>query len=79
MSKNAETENDEKKTTIRAKVTPDEHDAVQRVAKRILGITIEELVKCAVDGHLKAVTGKGLAEHAAAIAGQDKYVQGELF
>lgn len=67
-------------TTIRAVVTPDEHEAVRHTAKVTCGgITIDQYVRAAVDAKLKQDTGKGLAELADALKNQEKLVQGELF
>lgn len=67
------------KTTIRATVTPEEHDAVWWFAKNKYGITIEDFVRQAVDAYLEKLTGKGLAVLAAEGKNRGKLVQEELF
>ena len=68
------------KTTIRARVTPDEHEAIRRTAKLKLGLNIDEFVRLAVDRELIATAGKPLETLADEAAGRrTKYVQGELF
>ena len=74
-----ENENDVRRTTVRAKVTRGEHDAVKRTAHLKLGMTIEDFVRDAVDRRLQETTGKSLAELSEEITNKPKWVQGELF
>lgn len=66
-------------TTIRACVTPDEHAAIRRVARHKMGSTIDDLVRTAVDKHLRDMTGRTLAELAESERSKGKMVQMELF
>ena len=67
------------RTTIRAKVTPGEHEAVRRVAKHVCNTTIEDFVRQAVDAYLVKACGKDLASLAEEAERRDRFVQGELF
>lgn len=67
------------RTTVRAKVTTDEHDAIHRFAKYRCGTTIEDLLRQALDTFLRSSGGKGLAELAAEERNRGRLVQGDLF
>lgn len=67
------------RTTVRAKVTPEEHDAIHRFAKYRCSTTIEDLLRQALDAFLRSSVGKGLAELAAESRDRGKLVQGDLF
>lgn len=67
-------------TTVRAKVTLEEHDAIHRFAKYRCSTTIEGLLRQALDSFLRRSSGgKGLAELAAEAMNKGKLVQGDLF
>lgn len=66
-------------TTVRAKVTPDEHYAIHRFAKYRCSTTIEDLLRQALDAFLRSSGGKGLAELTAEARNRGKLVQGDLF
>lgn len=67
------------RTTIRAKVAPDEHDAVRWFSKHKCNTTIEDFVRQAVDAYLVKLAGKGLATLAEENRSRGKLVQEELF
>lgn len=67
------------RTTIRAKVTPDEHEAVRQFAKYRCDTTIEDVVRQAVDAYIAKFTGKSLAELAEENRNRGKIVQETLF
>lgn len=66
-------------TTVRAAVTRGEHAAIKHAAKMRFNMTLDEFVRTAVDGQLKASTGKSLATLAEEAAKRPKLVQMELF
>ena len=70
---------DEVKTTIRASVTVDEHEAIRRFAKTKMNMTIEEFVRLSVDEALTKYNGSTLAKMAENEHNRDKLVQMELF
>lgn len=67
------------RTTVRAKVTPDEHEVIARFAKVKCGMTIDEFVRNAVDVQLQGIAKKSLATLASENSKRAKFVQGELF
>jgi len=67
------------RTTIRAKVTPDEHDVVERFAKHRCNTTIELFVRSAVDAYLEKLAKKNLATLAEENKNRGKFIQEELF
>ena len=67
------------RTTIRARVTPDEHEVVARFAKAKCGMTIDEFVRNAVDAQLQGIAKKSLATLAAENSKRVRFTQGELF
>lgn len=66
-------------TTLRAKVTPEEHEAVRWVAKVRYNYTLDEFIRLAIDAYLESQTGSGLAKHAEKATTRGKIVQEELF
>lgn len=66
-------------TTLRVKVTPEEHEAVRWVAKVQHNFTLDEFIRMAIDAYLENQTGSGLAKHAEKVTKRGKIVQGELF
>ena len=71
-------EGKEPMTTVRASVTRSEHAAIKRAAKVRFNMTIDEFVRTAVDGQLKASTGKSLVTLAEESSKRHKLVQMEL-
>ena len=67
------------RTTIRAKVTPDEHEVIERFAKHRCGTTIELFVRQAVDAYLEKISQKRLATLAEENKTRGKFIQEELF
>ena len=67
------------RTTIRAKVTPDEHEVVEHFAKHRCGTTIELFVRQAVDAYLEKIAKKNLATLAEENRNRGKFIQEELF
>ena len=66
-------------TTIRAAVTKAEHAVVKRVAKRTLGLNIDEFVRMAVGRELQSCTGKPWDTMSAEEKNRGRIIQGELF
>lgn len=79
MSGNQEGKKRDDRTTLRTKVTEDEHEAVRWFAKVKCGLTIDAFVRQAVDAHLLKLAGKDLATMAAESKTRGKLVQEELF
>lgn len=79
MSKEKNETADPRTTTLRMRVTEDEHAVLYTYARKRLSMTVDDFLRMAVGEYLAKYEHKSIAEMAAAAKNRGKIIQGELF